>query len=81
MGSDPAPFFANLFVFICESKWLKSIQNTNYGVTTKFSYIFRFIDDLITVNDGNEFENHYNEIYPLELILTKETLHTQRLLF
>ena len=25
------------------------------------------------MNDGNKFENHYNEIYPSELILKKET--------
>ena len=31
-----------------------------------------FIDDLISMNDGNKFENHYNEIYPSELILKKE---------
>ena len=30
-GSDPASFFANLFLFFCESRWLKSIKNTNYG--------------------------------------------------
>ena len=31
---------------------------------------------LIAINDGNEFENHYNEIYPPELILKNEnTLH------
>ena len=78
MGSDPAPFFANLFLFFYESRWLKSIKNTNYGVPRKFGNIFRFIDDLIAINDGNEFENHYNEIYPSELILKKEnTSHTE----
>ena len=39
--------------------------------------ISRFIDDLIAINDGHEFENHYHEIYPLELILKKKiTSHT-----
>ena len=78
MGSDPAPFFANLFLFFYESRWLKSIKNTNYGVARKFGNIFRFIDDLIAINDGNEFENHYNEVDPSELILKKEnTSHTE----
>ena len=45
MGSDPAPFFANLFLFFYESRWLKSIKNSNYGVARKFGNIFRFIDD------------------------------------
>ena len=69
MRLDPAPFFANLFLFFCESRWLES---TNYGDARKLGNFFRFIDDLIVINDGNEFENHYNEIYPPELILKKE---------
>ena len=31
-----------------------------------------FIGDLIAINDGNEFENHYNKIYPPQLISKKE---------
>ena len=58
--------------FFYESTWLKSIKNSNYVVARKFGNIFRFTDDLIAINDGNEFENHYNEIYPSELILKKE---------
>ena len=78
MGSDPVPFFDNLFLFFYESRWLKSIKNTNYGVARKFGNIFRFIDDLIAINDGNEFENHYNAIDPSELILKKEnSSHTE----
>ena len=54
------------------------VKTTNYGVARKFGNIFRFIDDLIAINDGNEFENHYNEIDPSELILKKEnTSHTE----
>ena len=42
MGSDPAPFFANLFSFFYESRWLKSIENTK---VVKCGNIFRFIYD------------------------------------
>ena len=78
MGLDPVPFFANLFLFFYGSRWLNSIKNTNYGVARKLDNISRLIDDLIAINDGNEFENHYNEIYPSELILKKEnTSHTE----
>ena len=72
MGSDPASFFANLFLFFYESRRLKSIKNTNYGVVIKFGNIFRFIDDVIAINDGNEFENCFNEIFPPEVILKKK---------
>ena len=57
-------------MFFYEFRWLKSIENS--GVARKFGNIFRVIDDLIAINDGNEFENHYNEIYPSEIILIKE---------
>ena len=78
MGSNPVPFFPNLFLFFYEWRWLKSITNTNYEVVRKFGNIFRFIDDLIAINDRNEFENHYNEIYSSGLILKKEnTSHTE----
>ena len=78
MESDPALFFANPFLFFYESRWLKSIENSNYGVARTFGNIFWFTDDLIAINDGNEFENHYDEIYPSELILKKEnTSHTE----
>ena len=69
MGSNPAPCFANFLLFFYKFRWLKSSKNTNYGVAIKFGNIFRFIDNLIAINYGNEFENHYSEIYPLELIL------------
>ena len=83
MGLDHVSFFANLFLllFFYESRWLKSTKNTNFGVGRKYINIFRFTDDLIAINDANKFENHYNEIYPAELILKKKKLHTQRLLF
>ena len=72
MGSDIVPLFGNLFLFFYESRWwLKSIKN-DYVVARKFSNIFRLIDDLIAVNDGSEFENQYNEIFPTKLILKKE---------
>ena len=51
MGSDPAPFFANLYLFFYESRWLKSIKNTNYRVARKFGNIVRFTDDLIAINE------------------------------
>ena len=37
-----------------------------------------FIDDLVAINNGNQFENLYNEIYTSELILKMEnTSHRQ----
>ena len=72
MGSDPAPFMANLFLYHYESTWLKDLKKTNFNIARKFSNTFRFIDDLNTMNDNGEFENHLKDIYPEELELKKE---------
>ena len=38
----------------------------------KLCNIFRFIDDLNSINDGGEFERNFSKIYPEELQLSKE---------
>ena len=70
--SNLVPFFASLFLLFYKSKRLKSIKNTNYVIARKFGNVFRFIDDLNAKFYGNEYENHYYQIYPLELILKME---------
>ena len=72
MGSDPAPAFANLFLFYYESSWLKSIKKNNYVLARKFGQVFRYIDDLVALNDGHSFETFHEDIYPEELALNKE---------
>ena len=72
MGSDPAPFFANLFLYHYESSWIKLIKKTNPVLARKFGNTFRYIDDLLAANDGNSFESFYRDIYPEELELGKE---------
>ena len=72
MGSDPAPFFANLFLFFYEVRWIKSTKKLDYARARRFLNTFRFIDDLIAANDYGEFERSFKEIYPPELTLKKE---------
>jgi len=74
MGSDPAPFFANLFLYHFESSWLKSIKASNNTLARKFGNVFRYIDDLLALNDSQSFETYYHDIYPEELQLSKENL-------
>ena len=73
MGSDPAPFFANLFLYRYESRWLNKMKKQNNVLARKFGRVFRFIDDLLAVNDGDEFEKYHSEIYPPELELKQAT--------
>ena len=77
MGSDPAPYLANLFLYRYESTWLNKTKKNNYILARKFGRVYRFIDDLIAINDGGEFEKCLSQIYPKELELKKEnTLNT-----
>ena len=72
MGSDPAPAFANLFLYHYESTWLNSVKKTNHVLARKFGQVFRYIDDLLALNDGQSFDTFYRDIYPEELQLNKE---------
>ena len=72
MGSDPAPFFANLFLYRYESRWINKMKKENNVLARKFGRVFRYIDDLLAINDGDEFERYYSDIYPSELELKKE---------
>ena len=81
MGSDPAPFFANLFLYHYESKWLQSLKSNNYQMARRFGNVFRYIDDLLAINDNGEFEKNYAEIYPPELELKKENDNKDRASF
>ena len=72
MGSDPAPFMANLFLYYYENKWIKNLKKVNLQKARKFCNTFRFIDDLLTINDNNEFLQSIHEIYPAKLQLNLE---------
>jgi len=72
IGSDPAPFFANLFLYVYESKFISNLLKTDPDRARKFRHIFRFIDDLIALNDDGEFSKSFREIYPPEMELKRE---------
>ena len=72
MGSNPAPFFANLFLYFYESKWMNELKKNDLIKARKLCNIFRFIDDLGREFEGGEFESNYSNIYPEELQLGKE---------
>ena len=73
MGSDPAPFMANLFLYHYESLWIKNLKKEDLQKARRFSNTFRFIDDLLTINDDNLFSENFGDIYPEELQLNLES--------
>ena len=73
MGSDPAPFMANLFLYHYENIWMKKLKKEDLQKARRFSHTFRFIDDLLTINDDNLFNENFGNIYPEELQLNLES--------
>ena len=43
MGSDPAPFFANLFLYFYESKWMNELKKNDLIRARKLNVIFKVI--------------------------------------
>ena len=72
MASDPDPFFAKLFLYFYEINWINKLQKSDLIKARKLCNIFRFIDDLNSINDDGEFKSNYSNIYPEELQLGKE---------
>ena len=72
MGIDPAPFWANLFLYFFESKHVQSLVSKKSDRAYKYHSTSRFIDDLCAINDDNEFGNSFKCIYPKELELKLE---------
>ena len=72
MGIDPAPFWANLFLYHYENKFIKSIGSCRSNRGFKYHGVMRFIDDLCAINDGGDFGNSFLNIYPPELELKVE---------
>ena len=70
MGSELAPFFAKLFLAHKEADWVKTQRNFGTINVQKINNSFRFIDDLLSLNDDSTFEKHYKD--PTELKLKKE---------
>ena len=72
MGIDPAPFWANLFLYYFESKYVTNLISLGSTRAYNFHSVGRFIDDLCAINDRDDFFKHYKEIYPAELELKVE---------
>ena len=62
MGSELTPFFADLFLSHKEADWVKAQRKFRAINIRKISNSFRFIDELLSLNDDSAFEKHYKDI-------------------
>ena len=72
MGSDPVLFMVNLFPFLLCGQMNKKEQKEIPNSSSKFSNMFRFIDELATINGGGEFEKVYQKLYATKIELKRE---------
>ena len=71
MGIDPAPFWANLFLYQYEQRYMTELIDRDKAAARHFHSTKRFIEDLCALNDGGLFERVFRDIYPEELELKK----------
>ena len=50
IGSDPAPFIANLYLFSYEFAFMEEKTKNGYSIARKLNKTKRYIDDLISIN-------------------------------
>ena len=69
MGTDCAPDLANLFLFAFEYKYIIGLIDVKSDDIKRFKFIYRYIDDLLVLNDNEHFDSVYTDIYPQALEL------------
>ena len=73
MGTDCAPFLANLFLYSYEYEWIdKQREDKQYQILHKFKSCSRYIDDLLMINNDDLMTKLMTDIYPKELILVPD---------
>ena len=71
MGTNCAPFVADLFLFCYERDFMLSLSDNNQAdIIEAFNSTSRYLDDLLNI-DNPYFEQMVGQIYPTELQLNK----------
>ena len=81
IGSDPAPFIANLYLFSYEFSFMEVKTKNAFSVAKKLNKSKRYIDDLISINSNGAIANFLPEIYPPCLQPGKENLSRWKVLY
>ena len=73
MGTNCAPLLADLFLFSYEADFVEELIRTDNKQLAKcFNFTFRFIDDVLSLNN-KVFIDHVDRIYPSELEIKETT--------
>ena len=69
MGTNCAPYLANLFLYAYEMSYIEDKSRVNQQIAINLADVFRFQDDSIVFNDQDTFLAKWREIYPIEMQL------------
>ncbi len=73
MGTDCAPFLANLFLYAYEFQYLEKLaKQRSFNTLERFKKTARFLDDLFIANGNGILDEHAPYIYPKCLTLKLE---------
>ena len=81
MGTNCAPFIADLFLFCYERGFMPSLHKyKQYDLIDIFNDTSRYLDYIFTINNP-EFEKHIPDVYPTELQLNKANTSDKEMSF
>ena len=73
MGTNSAPFLANLFLFSYEFQWMnEKLKKKDFYLLQKFKHRCRYIEDLFAINNNKLLLQLKHKIYPPELDITTD---------
>ena len=70
MGTNCASLLANLFLYLYEVEFLRSMKKSNKKLTKAFSLTSHYIHGLISINNPR-FKQFLKDIYPEELVVSE----------
>ena len=62
MGTNCAPFLANLYLYALEFQFLEKLSKKDIFLARKFSNSYRYIDDLLMFNNDDLMNKYKYEI-------------------
>ena len=82
MGTNCAPFLANIYLHVFEYNYLQNLVNNNQvDVAKKLCNLLRYQDDCISLNDERLFSEHFAHIYPIEMVLKNTNISRDKVTF
>ena len=78
MGTDCAPFLANLFLYSYEHEWMMKMKETDPQLARQFNGSARYIDDPLTINNDGLMKKYMKDMHPAELELKRVNSKTYK---